>query len=168
MNSKYNMIPGNSLAKVAGQISSIHTAMGQIVQIRTREISNCLNTRASWHSPIKVGIEAKTELIFWLKNVEKMNGIAITRNEISYSLFTDASKTGFGGYIEEVEGFEVNGSWSEMESVKSSTWRELEAMRRAIFSFENDMDMMKGERVHLNTDNMNVVSIIKKGSRNNE
>ena len=62
-----------------------------------------------------------------------MNGIAIERNEISYSLFTDASKTGFGGYIKEVEGFEVNGNWSEVESVKSSTWRELEAMKSLIF-----------------------------------
>ena len=42
-------------------------------------------------------------------------------------MFSDASGSGFGGFIEHLTDSELIGSWSENENGKSSTWRELEA-----------------------------------------
>eukprot|EP00057_Strongylocentrotus_purpuratus_P017653 XP_011672127.1 PREDICTED: uncharacterized protein LOC105442056 isoform X3 [Strongylocentrotus purpuratus] len=166
MQSNNDIVHVKELARVAGQISSMHTAMGQIVQIRTRNICNSLNTKASWQAPIKVGREAKDELKFWLHHVERINGIEIKRLPfVAYTMFTDASETGFGGFVAEKEDLELVGSWSNVEAVKSSTWRELEAMKRTLFSFEREL---KGQNVQLNTDNKNVVSILKKGSKKSE
>ncbi|CAG2216869.1 unnamed protein product [Mytilus edulis] len=95
------------------------------------------------------------------ENVEFLNGKELLDEKVYTSVvYTDASGTGFGGYIVEYEESEVIGSWKSDEQVKSSTWRELEAVYRMLMS---KLNYLKGQKVLLKTDNQNVVHILCKG-----
>ena len=56
----------------------------------------------------------------------------------------------------------VTGKWSESETCKSSTWRELKAVHETI---DESVSLLSGQVVELHTDNKNVVSIVKNGSK---
>ena len=56
----------------------------------------------------------------------------------------------------------VTGSWSESEKRSSSTWREIEAVNRLV---ESSVHILENRTLKLSTDNKNVTSIIKNGSR---
>ena len=75
-------------------------------------------------------------------------------------MYSDASNVGYGGYI--VEHVIANGSWTAEEAKQSSTWRELVAVSRVLKSM---VLKLSGKRVHWFTDNLNIVHILKVGSR---
>ena len=60
---------------------------------------------------------------------------------------------------------EVSGTWYPNEQGKSSTWRELEAVKRVIKSNEKELE---NKKILLHTDNKNVEQIIKVGSKKQE
>ena len=62
-------------------------------------------------------------------------------------------------------GIEVVGAWSIFESGKSSTWRETEAVRRVMQSNRN---VIRGKKVKVYSDNKNVKSVLKSGSKRDE
>ena len=78
------------------------------------------------------------------------------------NVYVDASATGYGGYIDGVANSQVFGAWSALEADSSSTWRELEAVRRCFISYE---DMLKGKPVSVRSDSRNACSIMHIGSR---
>ena len=158
------LIPVRELAGVAGQIISMQSAVGMIVQLKTKEVFKCINSRASWNAPVLVSKEAETELLFWYKNVERVNGIPISLlKSCDTSIFTDASGIGYGAYVSEYSNLEVVGSWTESEKEYSSSWREIEALNRALRSFG---PCLEGQNIRWFTDNRNVTIIVQKGSRN--
>ena len=55
----------------------------------------------------------------------------------------------------------AHGMWSNNESMKSSTWKELTAVKNILFSMSK---FLHNKRIKWFTDNQNVVSIINKGS----
>ena len=55
----------------------------------------------------------------------------------------------------------VTGSWSKTEQLQSSTWREVEAVRRVMFY---NADLIKGKKVKIYSDIKNVKSVLTKGS----
>ena len=59
-----------------------------------------------------------------------------------------------------VEGSEITGSWSRSERLKSSTWREVEAVRRVMFF---NAGLLERKKVKVYSDNKNVKSILLKG-----
>jgi len=65
-------------------------------------------------------------------------------------VYSDASCTGYGGYMVEHGNNVANGQWSSSEVNQSSTWRELRAVRLVLESFQSKL---KNERVHWFTDN---------------
>ena len=75
-------------------------------------------------------------------------------------LFTDASSTGCGGFIQG-SALVCHKNWSPEESQKSSTWRELVAINFALEVYDNHS---ASQTVACNTDNQNVVRIIQAGS----
>jgi len=60
-----------------------------------------------------------------------------------------------------VVGSQVSGSWTELEASQSSTWWELEAVRRVLCSNEI---IMHGKEVALYISNKNVSYILESGS----
>ena len=104
-----------------------------------------------------VSSKALDELIFWKENVRVLNESTFTSSLVmEKSIFCDASGADFGGYVVGIQEREVVGSWSEMESVLSSTWRELEAVYRTVHS---SVKSLEGQNVLVNTDNKNVCNI---------
>ncbi|VDI71134.1 Hypothetical predicted protein [Mytilus galloprovincialis] len=89
----------------------------------------------------------------------RLNKLKDTLNVIIQS---DASGIGFGGYAVSISDTEVMGSWNSVESLKSSTWRELEAVYRVLLSL---LVTLQGETIKWYTDNQNIVYIIKQGSK---
>ena len=77
-------------------------------------------------------------------------------------VYSDASSTGYGGYVVEHGNLIANGQWSPDDADKSSTWRELQAVRLVLDSFQ---DKLKNERIRWFSDNQNVVRIVQCGSR---
>ena len=73
----------------------------------------------------------------------------------SGGIYSDASTTGYGGYIVEHGNLVANGVWSRDEAAQSSIWRELRAVKLVLESFQNKL---KNERIHWFTDNQNVAA----------
>ena len=62
-------------------------------------------------------------------------------------------------------GHEVIGVWQSEERAKSSTWREAEAVKRVLQSNKADI---RGKKVKIYSDNKNVQSVLKVGSKKEE
>lgn len=157
-------ISARSLACVSGQILSMQTGIGKIVRFRTRYMFYCLQTRASWDSPVLIDSNVLDELVFWKENVRDINGLPFSKVELDATLevYSDASHTGYGGYIVDKRGSAVIGSWSEQESSQSSTWRELVSVNRVMNSISS---CLEGQTIKWYTDNQNVKHILEVGSK---
>ncbi|CAC5361374.1 unnamed protein product [Mytilus coruscus] len=89
---------------------------------------------------------------------------SLVRQIVSMSyviVYSDASNTGYGGYVVETPFNIAHGMWSECEASKSSTWKELNAVRNILLSMIN---VLKDKRIKWFSDNQNVVTIVEKGS----
>ncbi|MEW8546455.1 MAG: reverse transcriptase domain-containing protein [Candidatus Thiodiazotropha sp.] len=60
---------------------------------------------------------------------------------------------------------EVIGGWTSKEMLKSSTWRETEAVSRVI---KSNVNLLKNKRVKVYSDNKNVTPVLQTGSRKTE
>ena len=150
------------IASVVGQIISMTASCGNVSQIMTRYLHLIINSRRSWNSAVFVHDQGKEELYFWKDNLRALNGVSFWPVPFvpSKVLFSDASSTGCGAFIQD-SSLVCHRNWSAEESQKSSTWRELFAIKFALEAFGAHL---AGQRVRCNTDNQNVVRIIQVGS----
>lgn len=124
------------MASIIGQIISMTLAIGSVSRLRTRALYSVLNTRRSWADKLYLSREAQEELQFWLESVELFN-----RNRIWFSsgtarlVYSDASGSGYSGYVVEVSNDVAQGHWSREEAALSPTWRELKAVYLVLLSF---------------------------------
>ena len=68
-------------------------------------------------------------------------------------IYSDASDTGFGGYMVEHSNQIAHGQWSTWETQQSSTWRELKDLSIVLQSLARSLS---DERISWFTDNHNV------------
>ena len=61
-----------------------------------------------------------------------------------------------------IKGSEVTGSWSRSEQLKTSAWREVEAVRRVMLF---NAGLIERKKIKVYSDNKNVKSILMKGSK---
>ena len=61
-----------------------------------------------------------------------------------------------------IKGSEVTGSWSRSEQLKSSTWREVEAVRRVMLF---NAGLIERKKIKVHSDNKNVKPILMEGSK---
>lgn len=110
--------------------------------------------------PCLINQELKNEFDFWLRNLNNLNGYPIkTCNVSSKIVYSDASDTGYGGYVVQKLGdLLATGKFSPQESATSSTSRELLAVRYILQSFGLQL---QNENVQWFSDNMNVARIMK-------
>ena len=87
----------------------------------------------------------------------KLTDLSKCRN-VSWFVDSNQHSTDMWGKIPESV---VTGAWSEYESGKSSTWRELESFRRVLLS---NVKIVAGSQVLLYTDNKNLTYILSSGS----
>ena len=150
------------LAKVIGKITSCNLVIGNVSNVMTKYLHICAESRSSWDAPVTLQKEARDELDFWNINVGNMNTGAIgMRKECSKIVYSDASSTGYGGYIVDTGEETVQGMWNSEDALKSSTWRELKAVDIVLKSLVNKLSC---RRTKWFTDNQAVSRITVRGS----
>ena len=160
---------GNPTARLAaglvGMVVSMGLALGPVSGLWTRALYRDILSAEFWSQRITLSPEAAREVEFWKDSFHHCNGRPIwdADPKIDVTSYSDASDSGGGGgcYCVNVVGTEVSGSWSEMESRESSTWRELRGVRLVLLSVA---EKLSGKTVPHRTDNINVENILKVGS----
>ena len=111
-----------TLAKVSGKIIAMSPALGFVTQVMTKCIFSILNLKDDWNQIISINYhnDCIRELVFWKLNIFDFKPASLLLLEKT-SIFTDASDSGAAGFIQNT--FVMHKSWSEVEAVKSSTWR---------------------------------------------
>ena len=160
------MVHVRTLASVVGQMVSMSRAIGYLVRLFTRHLYATVSRRFTWNSYVLLDVRAKAELEFWKANIHHLNGhsmwFASSAVRIAYS---DASSLGYGGFAVEHAGKVVHGQWTLEEQFKSSTWREIVAVRRVLVEIA---PLLSGLCMKWCSDNQNVVHILQSGSRKGE
>ena len=77
-------------------------------------------------------------------------------------VYSDNSDTGYGEFTVENGCHIAQGRWSEDEAKRSSTWRDIRAVRLML---ESLIPMLKNKHIQWFSDNQNVVRILQVGSK---
>ncbi|GAQ93297.1 hypothetical protein KFL_014250010 [Klebsormidium nitens] len=141
-----------------------HFANHPSARLFSRSLHRVLSSRTSWRSILSLDQPALTELRFWRDSLEQFSSRPLWRNHsLVLVLNYDAGADGWGGHFL-LHGVEqrARGVWAhdERHGVKSSTWRELEGLRRLLLSVGH---LLRGHRVLARGDAMNVFWLLKKG-----
>ena len=157
-------LKARDLASIIGKLISMSLAIGPVARLMTRSLYTVLNSRHFWCQSLHLTPEARQEILFWLTNLDKVNGQGIWHSPSAIRVvYADASATGYGGFTVEHGCHIAHGLFSEIEAAQSSTWRELHAVRMVLSSLAH---MLHNQRVRWFSDNQNVTRIIEIGSKN--
>ena len=122
------------VASLVGKIISMGIALGPIARFITRELYALLQERYSWCDRLTVSPGVRSELEFWYDLITDYNSQPIWHSPSAVRFaYSDASNTGYGGYMVEHGLHVAQGNWSPKEAQQSSTWRELVATGREGF-----------------------------------
>ena len=156
-------LKARDLASIIGKIISMALATGPVSHLVTRRMYALLNSRMYWCQMLEMNPEARSELEFWLSQVDHINGHEIWHSPSAVRVvYSDASGSGYGGFTVEHGCHVAHCAWSAQEMARSSTWRELRAVR---IMLEFLVSKLKNERVRWFSDNQNVVRIMEVGSK---
>ena len=88
----------------------------------TRNLYSLLNSKVAWCQRLFISKEATLELDFWVTETSKFNGESIwPRPPAVRVAYSDASRTGYAGYLVEHGDMIAHGQWFSKNAVKSST-----------------------------------------------
>ena len=119
---KGETIPARCLASIIGKIISMSLGLGPLARLQTRSMYAVLNSRQSWCQSLRIIHGAKMELRFWLGQLEDFNGQNIWHSPSAIRVvYSDASDTGYGGYVVEHSCHIAQGQWLPREAKLSST-----------------------------------------------
>ena len=150
------------LAAITGKIISISIVAGNVTSLMTKHLHMAICTRSSWDSFFTLSDSEVEELLFWVNNIHDLKARPLCNTvNITRVVYSDASSTACGGYTVNVKDSVCHRTWSSVEQVKSSAWRELMGIKTVLFASEH---LFKGQTLKWYSDNQSVVSIVKKGS----
>ena len=158
------------LASVAGRIVSMSGVLGNIVRLMTREMFAMIGEGGeSWEVRLVWSGGAWGEVRFWrafaIRGGFEMTSAFWPRQlAVDMVMASDASDSAVGVVVESASTGPRQSFFplSEEEQLRSSTWRELEAVRFGVQAFSA---AVKGRVVRWKTDNQAAVSILQKGSK---
>ena len=170
------------LARVTGMLQSMHQAVGQSLRIFTLYDLMGQKPLHVWNDHIALNEGALSELQFWQANFDRLHGAPLWLDpHVQTVLFTDAGAQGWGGFLVEHgkgqtlqvpstldEYFAAGGSLvaqgylNPIEQLQSSTWRELIAIERTLWSLVRNLSF---KIIRLSTDNLAVAYVWLSGSR---
>ena len=93
-----------TLAKLAGKIICTKFVLGDITQLKTRFIYQCIESRVSWDKKFNINNYNKMveEILFWKFNIRKLNNKSLYGHEIPHLfIYSDASNTGLASVYKE-------------------------------------------------------------------
>ena len=145
------------------QIIAMSLAIGSWARLMTRSMFFCISQKRNWSSTVVLNQDAQNELNFWLAKVDQYNGRPmVPQSSCVGVVYSDASDTGFGGYLVKCGKHEVARSWDIHQLSFSSTLKELLAVKYVLISLN---DKLSGFFVKWFTDNKNVTLILNIGSK---
>ena len=151
------------LAKTIGKITSLYHVYGGIVYIMTKETTRWIAQGSSWNLREQLPDVVVNELSFWFNNlaviIKKPLVQDLTRK--TYVVYSDASATGCGAFVQSMEGLDMVHYWHEYEKKASSTWRELKAVQ---IYLKTHAKFFSGLAITWYTDNQAVPVVVYKGS----
>ena len=151
------------LAKVCGKLISTKFVMGNIVQLKTRNLYKIIGARHSWDNRISVRENdgVINEIHFWRLNLSRLNCLPMFYQEITHVYISpDASKLAAYYVLEETQNISFK-NLSPDEAVQCSTWRELLAIFFALKSFDTNIN---SKHICWQTDNYAASIIVSSGS----
>ena len=104
------------LASIAGLLISMSLAIGNTARLMSRSMYSQISEQACWFCLFTLADSVRSELVFWLSNLDQRNGRPIWFKSSAVRIaYSDASGTGCGGYIVEL-GPQVaaQGVWSSV------------------------------------------------------
>ena len=151
------------LASILGKIISMGLAIGPVSRFMTCSLYAALESRQTWCDLLRLSPEARAELRFWSASLSEYSSQPIWRSPSAMRVvYSDASETGYGGYVVEHGPCVAFGQWTAEEASQSSTWRELSAVYQVLLAVACKLT---NTRVHWFTDNQNVARILQVGSK---
>ena len=160
------VVSARHLSRITGSLVSMGLALGPVARLWTRALYRDTCQSVHWDRPFLMSQESQAEVQFWEANFGT-GGYPIwsPSPKVEVITYSDASGQGWGGFAVQLSGKVARGSWSREESGKSSTFREVTAIRRVLESFADDV---RGKDVLHRTDNRNAEIVLSVGSRNKE
>ena len=102
-----------------GKIISMGLAVSRFM---TRSMYSLLNTRDTWYDLLEISADAHHELEFWKACLAEYSSQPIWQVPSAVRVvYSDASESGYGGYVVEHGGCVSYGQWTESEAGQSST-----------------------------------------------
>jgi len=140
--------------------------LSNVIRLRTRHIYKVIDEAPSWDGKINIlnYLEAHKEIIFWKDNINFLNNRSVIKQSPSkIVIYSDASNSGIGFVFSENDNLNVcHKMFDSSEVAKSSTWRELEAIR---FGLESFHDKLSSKSILWMTDNRAAMYVVSSGSR---
>ena len=165
---KHAKTTARKLAQITGKIISMSPVLGNVTRIMTRESYAIIEQRSGWDTwiTIKSCVGINRELEFWGEALKSLNSKSLEINcEPEIIAYSDASAKA-GASFTMCYGKQIaHRMWEQNEQVKSSTWRELEAL---LFGLKSFVPIARGKSLKWYTDCKNVERITKIGSRKSE
>ena len=120
----HRRIKDKSVARLCGLLICSTISLGSNTRLRTRDLYGVINSRllrdehgrlmedprdpATWGRWVNMTTEAEAEVIWWLTNLENVNGqaIAATQPPLNFQaeMGADASDTGWGAFLSSIKG----------------------------------------------------------------
>lgn len=141
------------LARIAGQCVSMSKAILP-AKLLLRNTYRLISNTHDWDCDIILDEPTITDLTWWVTALKSWNGYVMKPHKQSIQLETDASATGWGGCIGQLE---TSGLWDKSMATQPSNFRELAAVYLSIKSFRS---VLQGKAVTVLSDNITTVSYL--------
>ena len=146
-------LTARKLANIAGQCVSMVRAIlpGKLL---LRNIYRVISSKSTWDSEVQLTHAATKDLQWWLGALKGWNGAPLCAKAIDLQIETDASSTGWGAAMFNLE---ASGQWTQDVQHMHINFKELLAVLQAIKSFRH---YIKGKHVQILSDNITTVAYI--------
>ena len=153
------------MSKLCGKINSTKFVLGNIAQLKTRNIYKIIQAELAWDKRIRLHENDKAiqEIIFWRNNLIRLNSRVLYPYQVpTVFISSDASnRASSAQFLKGRREYICFKNFSEYEIKQSSTWRELFAIQFALHPFA---PMISNKSVHWETDNYAASPIVASGS----
>ena len=153
-------LPARTWMRLLGTLTSMDSQV-PLGRLHRRLLQ--ISFRSKWNrkarnlkQPITISAQDRVQLWWWGRPANILSGRPLTPFSVQHTLFTDASKEGWGAHIGD---HTASGLWPPLWRRMPINWLELEAIRRALLAFRL---LLANSHVLVMCDNKTAVAYINK------
>ena len=148
---KHFIVSARCLSRLSGSLVSMGLALGPVVRLWTRGIYRDICQVNYWDKPFLVPQDSQSEVLFWRDNSDCSG----------YPIWSPSPRVDVLRYSDASDKV-ASGCWSSADCMKSSTFRDVKAIRLVLESYS---EVLRGKEVLHRTDNRNAEVVLSVGSR---